>query len=204
MGIKDTQEVDREIANLKGQSLTHEQLLALTASTIIENKKANETIAYLRRIIKKNEEIGDERLHYEELFHIMRHRDQIKALISSGIHSSKEIVDLNASADALNERIIEINGIIKAARAFSKGAQHGRTENAKKAARAKLDNDPAHGAKAEAKKLWQDWRDGKTIHKNCTAFAKAVTSALPVIESEETVKRWEREWRKESKKQALS
>lgn len=61
-------------------------------------------------------------------------------------------------------------------------------------AQAKLAKDPVQLAKPKAKKLWQDWQDGKTVHKSGAAFARFVCEMHPVIENPTTVERWVRQW----------
>lgn len=75
--------------------------------------------------------------------------------------------------------------------------QKARKAVAEKAAKAKLLRDPKQAAKSQARELWNDWQNGKTIHKSGAAFARYVVDALPDIESEESVKRWIRAWSKE-------
>lgn len=77
--------------------------------------------------------------------------------------------------------------------------QKARKDVARNAASAKLAKDPKQAAKREVRKLWDDWQSGRTLHKSAAAFARHVVDSTPAIESEESVKRWEREWRKEAK-----
>lgn len=65
-------------------------------------------------------------------------------------------------------------------------------------AKAKLARDPKQAAKAQALKLWQDWKAGRTRYKSGAAFARFVTETLSAIESEKTVERWVTAWRKEA------
>lgn len=74
-----------------------------------------------------------------------------------------------------------------------------RKEVARKAAAQRVENDPKQQAKVEARRMWEDWQEGRTRHKSGAAFARYVVNSIPIIESEETVKRWDREWRKETK-----
>lgn len=74
-----------------------------------------------------------------------------------------------------------------------------RKETAEKGAATKLARDPKQAAKLEARKLWESWRARPSLHKSAAAFARFVVDSIPAIEAEETVKRWEREWRKEAK-----
>lgn len=77
--------------------------------------------------------------------------------------------------------------------------QKAMTARGLRGAKEKLKKDPKQAAKKAAKTKWDEWQKGKSIHKSGAAFARHVVSALPEIESEETVKRWERAWRKETK-----
>lgn len=106
-------------------------------------------------------------------------------------------------SSAFGDAIAEISEMAHLAREIANRPlleQKARKDVARKAAAAKLANDPKQAAKAEARKLWADWQTGKTIHRSAAAFARFVVKTLPVIESEEAVKRWEREWRKEAGK----
>lgn len=62
-------------------------------------------------------------------------------------------------------------------------------------AREKLKRDPKQAAKAQARKLWQDWQAGRTLHKSGAAFARHVVRELPILESTKVVERWTREWK---------
>lgn len=73
------------------------------------------------------------------------------------------------------------------------------SELGKKGARAMLANSAKQAAKAKAHELWKDWQAGRAIHKSGAAFARYVVQQLPAIESEESVKRWAREWAAEAK-----
>ncbi len=63
---------------------------------------------------------------------------------------------------------------------------------------AKLRNDPKQAAKADARKLWNNWQTGQTLHKSQAAFARHVVDAFPVIENPKSVERWATQWRKEA------
>ena len=74
------------------------------------------------------------------------------------------------------------------------GPRRHATRLASKAAKAKNKIDPKQRAKIDAKKLWQDWQNGKTLHKGAAAFARYVCKQYPVIENPTTVERWARKW----------
>ncbi|MDE2382809.1 MAG: hypothetical protein KGL71_11460 [Xanthomonadaceae bacterium] len=67
-------------------------------------------------------------------------------------------------------------------------------QKARKAIKAKLQNDPKQAAKAEAFQMWQDWQAGKAIHASGAAFARHVVEQT-AIEDTNTVQRWMRGWR---------
>lgn len=56
------------------------------------------------------------------------------------------------------------------------------------------DRNGKQAAKNEAFKLWQDWQEGKTLHKSGAAFARFVCDKHPVLQSPSTVERWARKW----------
>lgn len=66
----------------------------------------------------------------------------------------------------------------------------------KKGAERKKANDPKQADKANAKRLWQDWQEGRAMHKSGAAFARFVVDNTG-IENPETVERWMRAWRRE-------
>lgn len=82
---------------------------------------------------------------------------------------------------------------------YTKGSA--RKDTAKKGAAARLanDSDGTQAAKTEARKLWEDWRTGITLHKSGAAFARFVVDRLPSIKTTKTVERWATQWRKEAK-----
>ena len=71
--------------------------------------------------------------------------------------------------------------------------------NASANAARRLRSDPKQSAKADAFKLWQDWRAGRALYKSGAAFARHVVDALPAIENTKTVERWVTQWRKDAK-----
>jgi len=104
---------------------------------------------------------------------------------------------------AFGDAIAEISEMAHLAREIANRPlleQKARKDVARKAAAAKLANDPKQAAKSEARKLWAQWRARPPLHRSAAAFARFVVKTLPIIESEEAVKRWEREWRKEADK----
>ena len=64
----------------------------------------------------------------------------------------------------------------------------------------KLANDPKQAAKTEAFKLWQQWQQGKALHKSGAAFARHVIATLPAIESSKVVERWVTDWQRNAGK----
>lgn len=71
----------------------------------------------------------------------------------------------------------------------------GRTLTAKKAAKAKLENDPTQAAKAEAHKLWLAWQAGETIYANQSDFCRHVCERLD-LKDVGNVGTWCRRWKK--------
>lgn len=104
----------------------------------------------------------------------------------------------SAFGDAVAE-IVEMASLANEIKSRPLVEQKARKDVARNAAAAKLANDPKQAAKRDARRLWEDWQSGRTLHKSAAAFARYVVDTIPAIESEESVRRWGREWRKEPK-----
>lgn len=74
--------------------------------------------------------------------------------------------------------------------------KHMRKAQSIKAAKMALLNDKngKQAGRESAKKLWNDWQNGKTLHKSAAAFARYVVNSVPEIESTKTVERWCTAW----------
>jgi len=141
----------------------------------------------------KREHLASTREYLEELETVGRVISFIEAA-DSGIDSPRG-AELMAQLREAQDPIA--HALLFAAKKLESNA---RKSVAAKAASAKLakDSNGKQAAKAEARKLWVDWQTGKTIHRSAAAFARFVVKTLPIIESEEAVKRWERDWRKDA------
>lgn len=73
----------------------------------------------------------------------------------------------------------------------------GRRYNAAQSAKAKLARDPKQVAKAQAFRLWCEWKAGAARYKSGAAFARHVVDTLP-IESTKSVERWMATWHREN------
>lgn len=166
------QHKDSTVEWLKRLNLTYDQLIEITASLKIEAMEISKINEELSNLVRESENF-------------------LMAMGDTNRGISNEAKLFLAKLHAETKSVV--------AESFFKGIEIYKKSNAKKSAKAKLNSDPKQAAKKEAKALWLEWQTGKTIHKNCAAFARHIISTLPIIESEETVKRWERAWRKEAK-----
>lgn len=68
----------------------------------------------------------------------------------------------------------------------------------------RLKNDPKAAAKIKAKELWNDWQEGRMIHRGKAAWARYVQSLYPILESTKTIEDWATDWAREKKKHSAS
>lgn len=122
-----------------------------------------------------------------------------KALAIEHWHLCKllQLIHVAGVAQELRTRLHEVKDSTELSNSIE--VKRALSELGKKGARAMLANSAKQAAKAKAHELWKDWQAGREIHKSGAAFARYVVQRLPAIESEESVKRWAREWAAESK-----
>lgn len=90
----------------------------------------------------------------------------------------------HAAGRAVEERIVERRAL---------------SQRARRAIKAKLNNDPKQAAKTEAYLLWQRWQAGTDIHASGAAFARYVVEQT-AIEDTNSVQRWMRKWRNDHRR----
>lgn len=72
-----------------------------------------------------------------------------------------------------------------------------RTENNKKGAQKKIENDPKQKVKLEVKGLWVLWQKDKSRYKSKSAFARDMMGKYEVLESQKVITGWCTQWEKE-------
>lgn len=68
---------------------------------------------------------------------------------------------------------------------------------AAKGGEAKKARDPKQAAKAKARELWNDWKDGKRKFEGVEKWAMKVVELYPILESVKNVASWNAKWEKE-------
>lgn len=181
--------------------------LGLSSQTDSDNHLLKATKGIIKKFVKK-EHRSAANIHEFEAYESSSGVEILIAGALAAISLAEEDMDNNQPEEAMRRLCLANRELGIATRTACIDKEFDASETlsrlAKKAAQVKLGNDQKQAAKPEIKKLWDDWRAGKVIHKSCVAFARHAVKEWPIIESEETVKRWERDWRKESRKQALS
>ncbi|MHB1247707.1 MAG: hypothetical protein ACYCZH_14810 [Sulfuriferula sp.] len=162
-------------------------------------------------LTEKKIQLAKRGLTYDELLHIAALLMLETKVIEEENQSLKGLLDqcdlaIKVAKISLEDARHEIgNGLLElmaeadnaVAKALVEGARFQKTYQARKAALAKLANDPKQAQKTSVFECWQEWQKKPANYKGKAAFARDMLTKYEHLTSQKIIEDWCREWGRE-------